>query len=189
MEPFIGQVQIFGFSFPPRGWAACNGNLLAISQYSAVFSLLGTVYGGNGQNTFGLPNLCSRIPVGVGANTLGLQQTALGQVGGTQTHTLLSTEMPTHTHTVDVAVHVNASTNTDGTTAPAAGSYFASLTGVSKGGLYSSSAGTTVQLGSNAATATATCGTAGGNQAFNILNPYLGMNYCIALEGIFPSRN
>lgn len=189
MEPYIGQVQIFGFSFPPRGWAACNGSLVAISQNSALFSLLGTVYGGNGQSTFGLPNLCSRVPVGVGSNTQGLQQTALGQVGGTQTHTLISTEMPIHTHSVGVTVNVNASTNTDGTTIPATGSYFASLSGVSKGGLYSSSAGTTVQLGSNAATATATCGAAGGSQAFDILNPYLGMNYCIALQGVFPSRN
>lgn len=189
MEPFIGQVQIFGFSFPPQGWAACNGSLLSIAQHSAVFALLGTVYGGNGQSTFGLPNLCSRIPVGVGSNTLGLQQTVLGETGGNQTHTLLSTEMPTHNHAVGVTVNVNASTNTDCTTAPAAGSYFASLTGVSKGGLYSSSAGTTVTLGGNVASATATCGNAGGNQPFNILNPYLGMNYCIALEGIFPSRN
>lgn len=189
MEPFLGQVQIFGFSFPPRGWSPCNGNLIAIAQNTALFSLLGTVYGGNGQTTFGLPNLCSRLPVGTGSNTLGLQAIQLGEMSGTQTHTLISTEMPIHNHAVGVNVSVHASTNTDGATAPTAGSYFASLTGVSKGGLYSSSAGTTVQLGDTVASATATAGNAGGSQPFSILNPYLGMNYCIALQGVFPSRN
>lgn len=189
MEPFLGQVQIFGFSFPPRGWATCAGQIMSIAQNSALFSLLGTVYGGNGQTTYALPNLCSRAPVGVGSNSLGLQQIILGEMSGAQTHTLISTEMPVHNHVVGVSVNVNASTNTDGTTTPAAGSYFASLTGVTKGGLYSSSAGTTVALANNLATATATCGTAGGSQPFSIQNPYLGMNYCIALEGVFPSRN
>lgn len=189
MEPYLGQVQIFGFPFPPVGWSPCNGSLIAISQNQALFSLLGITYGGNGQMNFGLPNLCSRIPVGTGSNTLGLEQIAFGEMDGTQNHTLLATEMPIHNHAVSVNVGVSASTNTDCTSAPAAGSYFASLTGVSKGGLYSRSAGTTVQLGSNVATATAVCGNAGGSQAFSVLNPYLGMNYCIALQGIYPSRN
>lgn len=179
MEPFMGQVQIFGFNFPPRSWATCSGQVMSISQNSALFSLLGTVYGGNGQTTFGLPDLRARAPVGAGAGAPGLQSFTIGEMSGAQTHTLITTEMPMHIHTTTTT----ASTNTDGTTVPTQGSHLASLNGVSKGGLYSSTAGTTVELaGGNS-------GVAGGSQPFNILNPFLAVNYCIALEGIFPSRN
>lgn len=189
MEPFVGQVQIFGFSFAPRGWSACNGALFAINQNMALFSLLGTTYGGNGQTTFGLPNLCSRAPVGIGPNTLGLQQIAYGELGGTQNHTLTINEMPAHSHPTTSTANMAVSTNTDGATTPAANSYLAALAGAGKsGGLYSSSAGTTVQLG-NSVTVTSTSTVVGGSQPHSILNPYLGMNYCIALEGVFPPRN
>src|SRR3954452_14925268 len=96
-EPFIGEIRMFGGNFAPRGWALCNGQLLSIAQNTALFSLLGTTYGGDGQTTFGLPNLQSRIPLNQGQGP-GLSNYDLGQAGGEETHTLITTEMPTHNH-------------------------------------------------------------------------------------------
>lgn len=176
MEPFIGQIQPFGFNFAPRGWALCAGQQMAISQNSALFSLLGTTYGGNGQTTFALPDLRARSAVNFGSGP-GLTPLSIGEQGGSQTHTLLASEMPSHTHTLSAS-------NEPGTnTTPQANNYLASLVGTSsKGGLYSTDAGTTIPLSNQT-------GISGGSQAFSIQNPFLAVNFSIALQGVFPSRN
>lgn len=176
MEPFLGQIQPFGFNFAPRGWAFCAGDLIAISQNSALFALLGTAYGGNGQTTFGLPDLRSRSAVGYGNNAPGLDSFSIGNTGGSQTHTLTSSQMPTHMHTL------NASDSPGTNPEPAANNYLGAVTGTTKGGLYSTAAGNMIPLSNPT-------GTSGGSQSFSILNPFLAVNFSIALEGIFPSRN
>lgn len=176
MDPFLGQIQPFGFNFAPRGWAFCAGQIMSIAQNNALFALLGTLYGGNGQSTFGLPDLRARSAVGFGDNVPGLNSFNIGEHGGTQTQTLTSSQMPTHTHTL----HASDSPGTN--PAPTANSYLGAVTGITKGGLYSSTAGNMIPL-SNAT------GASGGNQSFSILNPFLAINFSIALEGTFPSRN
>lgn len=171
-EPFLGQIQPFGFNFAPRGWAMCNGQLMSIAQNTALFSLLGTTYGGDGQVTFALPNLQSRFPVHFGQGP-GLSQYDLGQVGGVESETLLSTQMPAHTH----PIAVNASSGTKLNAIPAANN-------IGAGQIYTNAA-----LDSVLDPGTATAGISGGSQPFPILPPYLALNWCIALEGIFPSRN
>lgn len=172
-SPFIGEIMIFAGNFAPKGWAFCNGQLLPISQNTALYSLLGTTYGGNGQTTFALPDLRSRMPNHAGQG-LGLSSYVLGQSGGTENHTLLTTEMPSHTHNL-------AARNDAGNSTAAAGNIFAKeATGQTS--VYSN------QL-PNAAMASGAIAPAGGSQPFSIQPPYLTLNYCIALEGIFPSRN
>ena len=164
-EPFIGQIILFAGNFAPRGYALCAGQLLPIAQNTALFSILGTTYGGNGQTTFALPDLRGRVPLGQGQGP-GLSSYSLGQSSGAETHTLNVTEMPQHAHLPQAA-------DGDQTTNRAAGSVPA------KGGVYSTSP--------NASGAPT--GAAGGSQPHNNLQPHLALNYCIALEGIFPSRN
>ena len=169
-EPFIGQIKIFGFNFAPRGHALCNGQILQISQNTALFALLGTTYGGNGQTTFALPNLQGRIPVNQGQGP-GLPGYTLGQQAGEENHTLTINEMPAHNH-----LAVANSGNADQTYP--AGMVWAN--GGSAAG-FNSTAGNTMSPQSLAA--------AGAGQGHNNMSPYLVVNYCIALEGIFPSRN
>lgn len=164
-EPFIGQIMLFAGNFAPRGFAFCAGQLLPIAQNTALFSILGTTYGGNGQTTFALPDLRGRVPLGPGQGP-GLQNRDLGESAGEESHTLIVGEMPQHAHLPQAA-------NSDQTTNRAAGSVPAN------GGVYSTSP--------NASGAPT--GLAGGSQPHNNLQPYLGLSYCIALEGIFPSRN
>jgi microcystin-dependent protein len=177
MEGTIGEIRMFAGNFAPRNWAFCNGQLMSISQNTALFSILGTTYGGNGQTTFGLPDLRGRVAVGTGQGP-GLPNMTLGEMAGYPTNTLLITNLPAHTHTL------NASTNgpTDNT---AAGDLLASQSR-SNGGtmpnVYAANS-TPVAMGSLA------IGTTGGNQPFSIMQPYLGMNYIVCLFGIFPSRN
>ena len=162
---YLSELRIFSFGYAPKFWTMCNGQLLPINQNQALFSLLGTTYGGNGINTFALPNLQGRIPTHMGNNH------TLGQSTGEQAHTLTLGEMPAHTHTVqasDVAPNVASPAN----------NYFASNTGFSP---YGSLA--------NEAMAPAACSTVGGSQPHNNMSPYLALNICIALQGIFPSRN
>jgi microcystin-dependent protein len=168
-EPFIGEIRIFGFNFAPRGWAFCAGQLLAISQNTALFSLLGTTYGGDGQTTFALPDLRGRTPVHLGAGP-GLSNITLGEKGGAENVTMTVANMPAHTHTV------NASPNEGETGSPA--NAFPSATTED---VYSSTGGTTMNP--------AVVGNAGGGQPVPIRSPYLGMNFCIALVGIFPPRD
>ena len=170
MEPFIGQIQAFGFNFPPRGWAFCNGQLLSISQNTALFSLLGTTYGGNGQTTFALPDLRGRSLVGYG-NGPGLSSIQQGEMWGQEMVTLLPNNLPAHNHPVTVAV------NTANGEESASTSYLASH----------------ASAFSEAPTAGAvlkgvTSGPAGGGQPFSNRNPYLGIYVSIALQGIYPSR-
>jgi microcystin-dependent protein len=169
--PFIGEIMLFAGNFAPTGWALCNGQLLAISSNTALFSLLGTQYGGNGVSTFGLPDLRGRAPVHFGQGP-GLANYSQGQVGGEEGHTLAPAEMPSHTHTA-YGDSSNGSSDVPTGLLPAR-----------------NAAG----IPSFGATASATLsGTyiapAGSNQPHNNMPPFLVMNYCIALQGVFPPRS
>lgn len=166
-SPYLCELRIFSFNFAPHGWAMCNGQLLPINQNQALFSLLGTTYGGNGQTTFGLPNLQGKIPMHFGNNHI------QGEAGGQQAHTIIVSEMPAHTHSVQ------ANGKAPDIAAPAA-HFFASNTGFSPYG----EAGTVNELMDPSA-----CSTIGGSQPHENMSPYLALNICIALQGIFPSRN
>ncbi|HKA20827.1 MAG TPA: tail fiber protein [Blastocatellia bacterium] len=168
-EPFLGMIAIYPYSFAPRGWAFCQGQILPIAQNTALFSLLGTTFGGNGQTTFGLPDLRGRFPNSSGQGP-GLSSYDLGQVGGTESVTLTINQLPAHTHPVAPAASTNAPSASKPTgNYPAAGNFYDSAT--------------------NAAMGSFPSGPTGGNQPAGIINPYLTLNYCIALEGIYPSRN
>lgn len=169
-NPFIGEIRMFGFNFPPRGWALCNGQLMAIAQNTALFSLLGTTYGGNGQTTFALPNLQGRVPIHQGQG-LGLSPYSMGQQAGTENVTLLSTQMPQHNHTL-------IASSADAASGKPAGKYLATTAAPT----YNAAQDGTV-LGAQS------IGLQGGNQPFTIIQPYLVVSFCIALVGIFPSRN
>jgi len=181
-EPFIGQIEIFGFGFAPRGWAMCNGQLLAINQNQALFSLLGTQFGGNGIQTFALPDLRGRTSIGQG-NGRGLSPRTIGQVVGEDTHTLSVNEMPQHSHNLGVITN-SGTTNTQ---VPGPTVALAQTTGVDQDGntipvdIYSTSQPIQPM-------APASIGNVGGQPHSNIM-PSLVLNFCIALTGIFPSRN
>lgn len=162
-EPFLSEIRIFSFQFAPRNWALCNGQLLPINQNQALFSLLGTTFGGNGQVNFALPNLQSRTPIHVGGGH------ALGEPGGQQAHTLTIAELPQHTHVA------RATSELQSTVVPG-GNYLA-LTAPSE--FYS---GTT-----NAVMMPQAVSNVGGSQAHLNMQPFLTLNFCIALQGIFPS--
>jgi len=177
MEGYLAQIIMFAGNFAPKFWAFCAGQIISISQNTALFSLLGTTYGGNGQTTFGLPDLRGRIPVGTGQGP-GLPNVNLGEVSGAPTTTLLITNMPAHNHTATTSVAVS-SANT--TSEEAAGNILANQAE----NFYAPVATANGSLGS----VTTTVGVNGGNQPFNNMQPYLGMNFVICLQGIFPSRN
>ncbi len=165
-EPFLSEIRIFSFGFPPKGWAFCNGQLLPINQNQALFSLLGTTYGGNGQTTFGLPNLQGNVPIHMGSGF------TLGEKGGEQAHTLSISEIPTHTHLAEA-------TSTNGAVVIPTGNLLA-------GGapqLYHPPDGNLTALNA------ATLANVGGSQAHLNMQPFLVLNFCIALQGIFPSQN
>jgi microcystin-dependent protein len=159
--PFLGEIRIFTFNFPPKGWAMCNGQLLPINQNQALFALLGTTYGGDGRVNFALPNLQGRVPFHFGNNL------TLGEAGGESAHTLSLQEMVAHTH-IPVG-----NTNIASLASPA-GNLWASQTG----GSYSASPNTAMNPASILAT--------GGGQPHENMSPYLVLNFCIALQGIFP---
>jgi microcystin-dependent protein len=185
-DPFIGEIKIVGFNFAPRGWANCDGSQMSIAQNSALFSLLGTTYGGNGTTTFALPDLRGRSPVGIGQGP-GLSPITQGELSGTENVTILSTQMPMHTHTAQTTVAIPAvetSTNVSGT--PSNTSVLGPVTaGGRPGALYSTDAASTTLAPFNPQV---TVSPAGGSQPLPIRNPYLGLSIVIALEGIFPSR-
>jgi microcystin-dependent protein len=163
-EPFLSEIKIVSFGFPPRGWALCNGQLLPINQNQALFSLLGTTYGGDGRINFGLPNLQGRSPNHMGDGF------TLGQSGGETAHTLTIPEMAAHTH-----VPVGSSN------APSASAPTGNLWATNPNNSYAGTAGSAM----NPACITAT----GGSQAHENMSPYLVLNFIIALQGIFPTQN
>lgn len=211
-EPFVGEILIVGFNFAPRNFAFCNGQQLSISQNAALFSLLGTTYGGNGQTTFALPNLQGRAPIHQG-QLAGGSNYVLGEAAGVENTTILSSQMPVHNH--QAVTTVNSTISTQPTAVTTINAFTQPPTrqtspagGILTGGLDSSSnpvniyttGGTAATLGTGAATttlsggaiaspATTTIGTAGGSLPLSILQPFLVLNYVIALYGIFPPRN
>jgi microcystin-dependent protein len=168
-NPFLGEIRMFGCNFAPRGWATCNGQIMAISQNTALFSLLGTQYGGNGQTTFGLPDLGGRVPINQGQGP-GLSNRVIGEEGGSEAVALTTVEVPSHTHLLSAS-----SSRAD--RANASGAVLAD----SKEPIYNFGS-PNAQLAPNA------IAPMGGSQPHNNVQPYLVINFCIALAGIFPSR-
>ncbi len=194
MEPFIGQLCVFGFNFAPRGWAICDGSLLPINQNPALFSLLGTMYGGDGRTTFALPDLRGRVPVGMGQGP-GLTPVSQGDKGGNETVSLTAAQMPAHNHTVTATATVAlACTSTATSTGPSSVVPATTRASVDSNGeavtvnAYGPSDGNVMAANAAVATVSATCANAGSGQPVAIRNPYLGMNWCIATDGVFPSR-
>ena len=171
-SPFVAEIRIVGFNFAPTGWAFCNGQLLPISQNTALFSLLGTTYGGDGKTTFALPNLGGCVPMQPGQGN-GLSPHDLGESGGSDTVTLLQTEMPAHTH------QMRASAEPANAQIPNAQLTLARSSG---GSAWNTTATGLVAMAAQA------LATAGSNQPHNNLQPYLTLYFCIALQGIFPPR-
>lgn len=179
--PYLGEIALLGFNFPPVGWALCDGSLLPISEYSALFALLGTTYGGNGQTTFALPDLRGRVPVHQGTGP-GLPTYVLGQAGGQPSVTLIASQIPSHTHAVTGSINQAAAAGL-GTTAAPGGNIPA---GSNSGENYAPAAGANGNLAP--LQVTGSLQTAGGGQPFDNMAPFLGFNFCIALEGIFPQQ-
>ena len=173
-DQFVAEIKLVGFNFAPTGYALCNGQLLPIAQNTALFSLLGTVYGGNGVTTFGLPNLQGSAPLHVGSGQgPGLSPYALGETGGEVAVTLTAAQLPVHTHTANAA--------TAGGSDSPSGSVWAS-------GIRGRSPAYTTALGSDVPMSASAMGTSGGGQPHNNMPPYLTLNFIIALTGIFPSH-
>ncbi|MBT8216355.1 MAG: tail fiber protein [Acidimicrobiia bacterium] len=170
-EPFLAEIRIVGFNFAPRGWAFCDGQILPINQNQSLYSLLGTTYGGDGRTSFALPDLRGRSPMHVGSSNGSIH--LLGQKGGEETHTLNAAEHPQHTHSLEATTN-NASAATPGgallAKTPATDPYYLPLA-------------TPVDM------AAAAVASVGGGQAHDNMQPYLALNFCIALQGLFPSRN
>ena len=178
-DHFIGQITVFPYSFPPQGWADCAGQLLSISQNTALFSLLGTQFGGDGRSTFGLPNLQGVVPVGQGSQPGGSTYT-IGDAGGAEAVALTSNTIPSHNHSMPAStVH--------GTVDPPAGQVLSTVqkglpTSPTRGEIYNTAApDTTLTPGS--------IGLSGGNQGHNNVQPFLVLRYCIALQGVYPPRS
>jgi microcystin-dependent protein len=169
-SPYIGELRLFGGSFAPYGWALCNGQLLSIAQYSPLYQLIGTTYGGDGVNTFGVPNLQGRFPIHQGQGN-GLQNYVLGQIAGSETITLQGSQLPPHSHQA-----VGSSGNS---TPPANATW-----GSSGAAQNSFGPGTSA----NAVMNPACIGLTGGNQPHDNMTPYLAITFIIALEGIYPSQ-
>ena len=171
-DPFVAEIRMFGFNFAPTGWAQCNGQLLPISQNTALFSLLGTFYGGDGKSTFALPNLQGSAPLHAGQGQ-GLSEYFLGQQGGSQFVTLLQSEMPFHNHSLQASSAFGNSTDPTGRAAArpfGGGAYY---------GPAPANSGMNVQ----------TIGVAGASLPHNNMQPYLVVNFCIAMQGVFPPRS
>ena len=169
-DPFLGQIGLFSFPIAPKGWTFCQGQTLAINQNQALFSLLGTYYGGNGVTTFMLPNMQGRAAVSTGQGA-GLSGYTLGENGGTAAHSLVATEMPSHTH--------GAATASDTSQMTPVGHYWAPNTGGNN--TYSATPAGTMSVNA--------VGLSGQSQPHPNMQPYLALNFCIALIGVFPSRN
>jgi len=165
-EPFLGEIKLVSFNFAPKGWALCNGQFLPINQNQALFALLGTMYGGNGQTTFALPNLRGRVPISFGSGH------TLGEAAGSTSVTITQQTMPQHLHFLNVSGNASVTDSPDSN----------SVLGTASIDLYRAP----TNLG---AMDPGTVSSVGGSQPHNNMMPYLVLNYCIALQGIFPSRN
>lgn len=180
-EPYLSMIEAFGFNFAPRGWALCAGQTMSIAQNQALFALLGTTYGGNGTTTFNLPDLRGRLALGFGQG-VGLSPYALGASGGEEAHQLSANEVPSHTHALNAVNNGQA----NGTNIPAGGVLMGSGYGIEANNpvenIYSNTA-PTLAMAANAV------GPAGAGLPHENRMPFLTINYCIALQGIFPSRN
>lgn len=173
MDPFIGQIMMFGGNFEPRGWAFCNGQLMSIAQNTALFSILGTTYGGDGRTTFGLPDLRGRAPVHFGSGG-GLAPVQLGQMGGAETHTLTVNEMPAHSHSMHGELAIADKQTPQG-----------NMLALTPGNpIYAAPV-----PADDRTMAPSSIGNAGGSQPFGLRSPYQAVNFIIALQGIFPPRN
>ncbi|MDQ6422916.1 tail fiber protein [Paenibacillus sp. LHD-117] len=172
-DPFVGEIRIVGFNFAPTGWALCNGQLLPISQNTALFSLLGTFYGGDGKSTFALPNLQDSAPMHSGQGA-GLSERSIGESSGTQYVTLLTSEMPAHNHAIRTGSTMTVQGNPDGA--------FPSTTAGRRGGLLYGPHASGVVMNPEAVSVT------GSSLPHNNMQPYLGMYFIIAMQGIFPPR-
>ena len=169
-EPFLAEVRIVGFDFAPRGWAFCDGQILPINQNQSLYSLLGTTYGGDGRTSFALPDLRGRTPIHVGSSNGG--QHGLGQKSGEETHTLTANEIPQHSHPLQAS-------SKDGDTLIPSGAVLAREVG----GIYEQNTTNRISLRDGTIT------NVGGGQAHENMQPYIALNFCIALMGLFPSRN
>jgi len=176
MDPFVAEIRSFAFNFAPTGWAQCDGQILAISQNTALFSLLGTTYGGNGMSNFGLPNLQGSVPMHAGQGP-GLTLRSLGETGGSQAVTLLQSEMPAHTHSVQCNVQSTGQLPTAGNNFPAKATGFAA-----GDSLYTAATAPNTNFNPLAISV------AGGSQPHNNMMPTLILNFCIAMQGVFPPR-
>ena len=174
-DPFVAEIRMFGFNFAPTGWAMCNGQLMPISQNTALFSLLGTTYGGDGKSTFALPNMQGNSALHPGQGQ-GLSLYDLGQESGTETVTLLTSEMPSHSHSP-----TNAKT-TGGQASPTGNMWGTSNAAKAAANFYAPAIGTAQNMNPLA------LGLTGGSQPHNNMMPYLTINFCIALQGVFPPR-
>jgi len=184
VNPYLGQVSIFAGNFAPRGWALCEGQLLPINSYSALFSILGTTYGGDGRSTFGLPDLRGRIPMGSGSGP-GLSTRKIGQKMGEENHTLIDAEIPSHSHTSKLSVSKG-----NGTQGAATADSTIATTGVNTGRVFTESLGYNTSTPDTALnSASIAGGNTGGGRSHNNMQPTLCINYVIALEGNFPPRN
>jgi microcystin-dependent protein len=171
VDPYVAEIRIFAFNFAPKGWATCDGQLMPISQNTALFSLLGTMYGGDGKSTFALPDLNGAAPMAAGVGPDGTQYYQ-GQTEGSATVTLIQSELPVHSHSLSVSTR-NASEKDPGNQALAVGQ------GI---GMYGDNAQPTTTMAGEALTI------AGGSMPHNNMQPSLVFNYCIALQGVFPAR-
>jgi microcystin-dependent protein len=169
-QPFVGEIRIFAGNFAPNGWAFCHGQLLAISENEVLFQLIGTTYGGDGQSTFGLPDLRGRVPIHQGQGP-GLNNRQLSQAGGAENVTLLASQLPMHGHTQLVSAAPALSRSPQG-----------NLPAIAQGDLYSTGA-PSIAMAASAITQT------GGNQPHENMQPYLGLNFIISLFGIFPTQS
>lgn len=215
-DPFIGQITIYPFDYAPYQWAFCQGQIMPISQNNALFALIGTLYGGDGTTTFGLPDLRGRMPIGTGTSPAFGINYQIASMGGVPNVTLTNANLPYHTHAatftgtggstapLSVQVQVNASTDAATSAAPVNNGYLAAIakTAITPGPTYAgyrADAGTgTVPLGGINVTASGGGGITGGTVnvqptgqggGFSVMNPFLALNFCIALNGIFPPRN
>lgn len=179
MEGTMAVVTMVAYDFAPRYWASCNGQLLSIASNTALFALLGTTYGGNGQTTFGLPDLRGRAPVSAGTSSLGSSYT-LGQLSGTESIAMSTSTMPAHNHSGSVSLALGASS---------VAAFDSNVEGKNLGSGVANAYSTNDNTSLAAPAYQATVGVAGSSQAFSILSPYLAVNFIICMQGIFPSRN